>query len=508
VNDGLVKALLLEEAASPRAVADALFSCVTGGVPLVVALTESGAVSHETLAKYLARSEAPFLRQVAAVPELAERLPPGLCARLLAVPVRRDAITGTIDVCIADPLDTHAAEELAWHLQAPVRLVRAPVLQIEEALRRMRMTASLRPPSSQRPPPSQRGTPSQRPRAPQWPGREPDRSDERIADSRRPPAPAAPGSITNPSVVLPLPAAPRVPDVARHAHVAPPVPSLAPSRRRWATPPWGTPTHGDGPAPPGKESDPPRSGLGSEIPIPLTRRTFTAVTGGTQRPPPPVAPGQAGLGEGIPVEAGALRPALEIDAASRARAYDSAPPPMQHSFIPGPPPVPGMGSYAAYAPQLPFADVGSLLSALRGAGSRDEVLELVLTAARMLAVKVALFVVKRAGYLGWACTPEFGDRNAVQSVLVPLDAASVFDRAAREGLYLGPVRHDAIHASLLHAMRSVTRDVALVPIRVREKTAVIIVADELGDTMLATRRLEEIARAAGEAFTRILRTRR
>jgi len=40
------------------------------------------------------------------------------------------------------------------------------------------------------------------------------------------------------------------------------------------------------------------------------------------------------------------------------------------------------------------------------------------------------------------------------------------------------------------------------------KTAAMIVADELGDTMLATRRMQELARAAGEAFTRIVRMRR
>jgi hypothetical protein len=40
------------------------------------------------------------------------------------------------------------------------------------------------------------------------------------------------------------------------------------------------------------------------------------------------------------------------------------------------------------------------------------------------------------------------------------------------------------------------------------KTAAIILADELGDTMLGTRRLDELARAAGDAFGRIVRTRR
>jgi hypothetical protein len=168
----------------------------------------------------------------------------------------------------------------------------------------------------------------------------------------------------------------------------------------------------------------------------------------------------------------------------------------------------GSGAFAGYAPQLPFADAGGVVAAIRAAGSRDEVLELVLSAARTVAFKVALLVVKRGGYLGWACTPEFADRAALQSILIPLEAESVFAEAVREGSYLGPIRHDEAHAALLYVMRSASRDVAVVPIRVTGKTAVVIVADDLGDTMLATRRLEELARAAGEAFARIVRMRR
>jgi hypothetical protein len=152
--------------------------------------------------------------------------------------------------------------------------------------------------------------------------------------------------------------------------------------------------------------------------------------------------------------------------------------------------------------------MGGVLAALRNASSRDEVLELVLTGARMVALKVALFVVKRGGYLGWVGTPEFSDRSSLQSVLIPLEANSIFDRAVREDLYLGPIRHDEVHAPLLRVMRTPSRDVAAVPVRVSGKTAVVIVADELGDTMIGTRRLEELARAAGDAFGRIVRTRR
>lgn len=257
---------------------------------------------------------------------------------------------------------------------------------------------------------------------------------------------------------------------------------------------------------------PPQSGLGSEIPIPLTRRTFTAVSGGTQRPPPLVDPKSA-LGEGYDVDPAHFRQIVEVNERMRPSGDPGSIPmggvPMaMPSFIPGPPPLPGGGSFGAYAPQVPFADIGGILAALRAAGSRDEVLELVLTGGRMVALKVALFVVKRGGYLGWACTPEFADRHALQSILVPLESVSVFDEAVRDGLYLGPLRHDDVHAALLYVMRGASRDVAVVPIRVSGKTAVVIVADELGDTMLATRRLEELARAAGDAFARIVRLRR
>lgn len=459
--DELTKALLLEEAASPSAIAEALFASVTGGVPLPQALVEAGAASPDVIARHLARSDAPFLRQVVAVAELFDRLPPGLCARLLAVPVRRDAITGTVDVAVVDPSDPHPAAEIAFHLDAPVRVVRATASAIDEAIRRVRMQ-SLAPPAA-----------SRRLSRPPAPAFFPE--DGRLYDSRRAP------------VSVPPPAPPSIPPAARRK-----------------TPPWGTPVH-TGP-PPRPESDAPRSGLGSEIPIPLTRKTFAVERGGTQRPPPLAR--EAQLGEGIPVDVSAYRAVVELRSQPRMEAARPV-----GSFIPGPPAMPttNTGPYAALAPRPEEhvrTDVGGVLAALRAAASRDEILDLVLTGARMLARRVALFVVKRGGYLGWSCTPELGERSALQGVLVPLESQSVFDTAVQEGLYLGPIRNDGVHASLLHVMQGASRDVAVVPIRVAGKTAVVILADELGDTMIGTRRLEEIARAAGEAFARIVKSRR
>lgn len=511
MSDELTKALLLEEVVEQRAFAEALYASVQGDVPIVQALVDSRAVSPDVLARYLGRSDAPFLRQIAPVMELVDRLPHGLCARLLAIPVRRDAITGTVDVVVPDPSDWHPAHEVAFHLGAPVRLVRAPVAAIEEVLRKLRHRATGSSPPSR---------PSLRPPV------RPD--DERIYDSRPrtpekrptlpPPDPMAPQSNgllegMNPEALRPS----RVPVVEqRQAHVVP-SPSNAPpplARRGRDTPTWGTPVHNTAV---NVASEVPASGLGSEIPIPLTRRTYSE-RGGTQRPPPLRHPSEAGMGEGIPLDPAEVRSVVEVRSTNTANTDIDGlrPDAMLHtgmaSFIPGPPPLPSVvpqgGRFAAYAPQLPFSDAGGILSALRAASSRDEVLELVLTGARVVAARVALFVVKRGGYLGWSCTPEFGDRAALQQVLLPLDAASVFDEAVHEGIYLGTIRHDELHMPLHTVMRHASRDVAIVPIKVSGRTAVMIVADELGDTMLATRRLEELAMAAGDAFARIVRLRR
>ena len=519
--DELTKALLLEEAASEGAIAEALFASVTGGVPLVQALVDARAVTPEVLGRYLARTEAPYLRQVVPLVELVDRLPPGLCLRLLAIPVRRDAITGTVDVVVADATDPHPPREIAFHLGVPVRVVRGSAAAIEEALRRLR-SRSLPPPPSRPEPRDARDS----------------RDDERLYDSRPRASPSASpfkgGTLPPPAPSLKLgytshaaldamtsealrPS--RLPVSERQAHVVPTSPgtNAAPhahpgQRRSSVTPPWGTPVHNATIAHP--PSDHPTSGLGSEIPIPLTRRTFSAVSGGTQRPPPLVNPADSAMGEGYAVDPGHFRQIVEVNERMRSAEPGAVPAGQtgRHmaagSFIPGPPPLPGGGTFGAYAPQVPVAEIGGILSELRAAGSRDEVLELVLTGARIVALKVALFVVKRGGYLGWACTPEFADRAALQSILVPLESPSVFDEAVRDGLYLGPIRHDETHAPLLHVMRGASRDVAVVPIRVSGKTAVVLMADELGDTMLATRRLEELSRAAGEAFARIVRLRR
>ncbi|RYE83431.1 MAG: hypothetical protein EOO75_19335 [Myxococcales bacterium] len=118
-------------------VQQALFAHVARQVPLVKLLSETASLSAIALDEELSRHDAPAVRSVQPLARLVEALPPGLCRALLALPVRQDVFTRTVDVAVTDPHDRHVEREFGYHLQAPIRLLRASISSIEEALRRL-----------------------------------------------------------------------------------------------------------------------------------------------------------------------------------------------------------------------------------------------------------------------------------------------------------------------------------------------------------------------------------
>lgn len=107
----------------------ALSDSVALGVPFVQALVTRGPDTAEQVERELSRVRAPLLESVNVSLELAERLPTGMCERLLAVPVGR-ALGGVIEVAAVDPFDPAVGVELAYQLGAPVSIVRAPLGQL------------------------------------------------------------------------------------------------------------------------------------------------------------------------------------------------------------------------------------------------------------------------------------------------------------------------------------------------------------------------------------------
>jgi hypothetical protein len=127
--------LLLSGAVGPSEIQAALFRHLGSGVPFLRALVEIGGVSERALEEELTRSSVQMLDAVAPSAPLMHELPEGLCGRLLAVPVRRDARSGVVEIAVADPYDPHAAEELAFHLKTEVKVFCARLTAIDQALR-------------------------------------------------------------------------------------------------------------------------------------------------------------------------------------------------------------------------------------------------------------------------------------------------------------------------------------------------------------------------------------
>lgn len=284
----LGRALLLSGAITPDALARALLATRTRDIAFEEALLSEGAIDERGLQVELGRWDGPTIHNVIPVPELVARLPRGMCRRLLAWPIRVDALTGTVDVAVADGRDPHAPAEIGRHLKAPVRAVRAPL--------------------------------------------------------------------------------------------------------------------------------------------------------------------------------GALRRALQ-----------------------GKPPV---------------------LAGLENARDRDSIVAIVLSAAGGVARRVAVLVARRDAIVGWSCSPEFGSASRLQELRMPSSVPNVFLAVAGSGTsYLGPVSRTPPHSALLEIAGTLTSDVAIAPVCVAGRCALLIVADELSDPALSTRALDEIARAAGDAIARILRRR-
>jgi hypothetical protein len=165
---------------------------------------------------------------------------------------------------------------------------------------------------------------------------------------------------------------------------------------------------------------------------------------------------------------------------------------------------------APNAPVAPFPEVTSIVEAIRDANDRDSILELLVVGTRTVARKVAVLAVRRDALVGWTCSPELGDRTALRATRLAPEMSDLFTSAlAADTARLIRIPKDAAHAPLLSVMKAAPlAEVAIVPVRVDGKAVALVLADELGDTLLATRRMEELAHVAGEAFARLLRERR
>jgi hypothetical protein len=422
----LGRGLLLSGAVSSEKLAEALYAVATQGIPLARALVGLGAIDETRLEAELARADPIALTHIDPLPKLMDRLPPGLCHRLAALPIAVDGATGTVELAVLDPRDAHAANEVGYHLQTSVRARRASYAALREAFERY------------------------------------------------------PGGLR--ALAAPLGSALDSPEALENKELVPRPPDGAFLLRRKS---MGRHVRGDAAA---------WSTLGSGSPGSDEAGVKTRIYGST-----------------LAVDEGTWDPEPVFELRRL------GPPPT----VSDPEPVttrlagedvsirlaPSRAPIAPEAPPLPYPELGSTLAGIRAGSDRDGVLGLVQLGARSVARRVALFVVRKEGLAGWSCTPEFGEEAALKALKVPLVPPHPLTPLLSGSVYLGPLP-EPLAAPLLGVMRTVSQEVATVALRVADRPAMLLVADELGDTLLATKRLEELARAAGDALLRIVRTAR
>ncbi len=453
VGHELGRALLLADAVSPDAMAQALLASVRDRVSLVRALLETGGIAMVRLEEELARTapEAPLLRHPVPLLDLVERLPPHLCSALVAVPVRADALTGTVDVALADANDTHAAEEIAFYLSAPVRVVRSPLGAIESALEQARQARK-----SSTPPRS--GPISVPPPSPVRPM------------SHTPPwgSPVLTGAEEHPALVSERPM-PLIPKTASER-----VGEGLGERTLWMDHRGGERTGGhtlpmrgiaDGDAAKGQAEAETTLKLNArqnelpmiteEIPILLQRR---------------VSPG-AGL---VALARAAQELEEEEDAVMELRRTKGSSNPPQVVPAPVAPLSVPLAAHTALSlePVAPNGDpnvtltgehrtitqpstpLNQILREMTKVTARDPLMELVLIAIRPTAHKSALFAVKKDAYVGLMCTSDFGDRAQLVQVHIDARRPSFLSTTAAAGTYMGPMPRNDVHAPLTKFIKS------------------------------------------------------
>jgi hypothetical protein len=482
VSIELGRRVLASDLVSDEDFARALFVAVSTGVPLARALFARALLSESELARDAELTGALALRNVVPAPELVERLPEGLCRRLGVLPLRLDPFSGVVDFAALDPLDPHLERELAYHLGGPVRLLRAPAVALDEALQRLAGEPLPAPPRAIPPPP-----PRKRRLTPAFPHGAPRTSAPPPPSDHMPiPLLVRRGALQHGAPVPVEPARART--SRRTLRVAAAEGASEGSADRLAL----LPTDGS----PGSAEPATRRGTGPLAPVPEAPRESqpmwssiedAARSAGGQR-----APSRPTPAHGTPLANGQRTP-------HRSR----------RSIGPSRPAAPEV---AATPPSSPppspvERDPEASLAGLRAAPGRDELIAEALAALRLVARRVAVATVRKDGYHGFACNVAFGEREAFARLIVPLGVPSLFATAAAAAVYLGPIPDNAAHGALLAVMGTASRDVAAVAVRPKGRPALILLADDLGDTASGTRYMMAIAEAAAEALVRILAAR-
>ena len=502
VRAGLVRPDQLAEAQRLRA---------KGGGTVGEWLVRLGAVSEEQLVDFYHLrllvpriADAQFARVSA---EALAAVPVDMALEFRVFPIALD-VQNTLTLAMADPADTHVAEEVAFYSGRACHRAVASASAIQAAIERHYRPRSF---TTDRPSPG-----GSRPTASMMVAVAPEPPPTRQTASMmivqpEPPAPApAPRQTASMTAVVPEPATstrPTTPMMAVAVEPPPESPPPLPGARqmtplRVAAVPRRTTSPLLGMATPRQEH--------TEEPLLLTQvKPEPAAPEASPRPVADEPSGPSGRQRFV-TQTRAVIPHESAPPVEQPIPLTRAttPPPLRPPTPPTRPAVPPPVAARNRARTLPGISVTPEfpVEAMRNAATREAIGEALLAFGAQIAPAAALLVMRKGALVGQEGRGAAVDQEAVRQIVASIDEPSLLRDVVQSRLpYRGPLADTGAHRAVLAALGRPVGEALLLPICVSDKAIGVLVAAGMA-VPLPEAGLAEFAREAGQAYERLIRS--
>lgn len=150
-------------------------------------------------------------------------------------------------------------------------------------------------------------------------------------------------------------------------------------------------------------------------------------------------------------------------------------------------------------------EVGRTLASMRATTDRDEVVRLACDAAAGVCRAAVLLTLRKTVLKGWAGAGDNVSPTAIRNLWIPTSSPSMFrDVVQRVAPYRGPPGNTAADGLFRAALGSRGGEIVLQPVLVSGRLVGVLAADDLAFGTAGAERIEQLARAVGEALERII----
>lgn len=433
--------LTSHEAITRSQLRNALADVLVHRISLIRALVDQEAITEDALDQVLQHTEIPLVRSVFPLANIMDVLPPDLCSTLLAVPIRSDSQTSTVLIAAADPFDPHVEKEFSYHLGTAVRVLRAPLTAIENAVFGRRSSIPSVPP------------------------------DPDVEDRTTFPAGSLVSVRTPPS-----------------DHPVPTTPVFSGEHER-------SERNSQIPIPLVKRSDPPNMCKSATDESDLSR---PATGFRAESFAPEAHPTSTTKSTWIAGSSSDFTPWVHESPTTV-----KWPPQNKHAAIPSQPRAAPATAPISPSSKPTASSPDDILTSIRHATRREDVLQHALVGMQNIAARTGIFTVRENMFVGCACSAPLCDGAAFRSLQIPIDAPTVLAVAASHGHYWGRLAPTPAQQPLLEVLRIADQEVSITAARADDHTTLLAIAIDLYDAVTGTQFAKTLVSEASQALARI-----